>query len=138
MVSGNATIFDRLKHCQRCQKYEKYKSAEITKRESESYKHGHHDSCEFRKKKNKENQQTTMINFTARVKQARRIARKEALENDGRLVGDVQVTVQNFVPMGASATKTDRLPTTPFTDRVKKVAFVDDLIEHVENKMEQL
>jgi hypothetical protein len=75
-----------------------------------------------------------MINFTARVKQARRIARKEALENDGRLVGDVQVTVQNFVPMGASATKTDRLPT---TKRVKKVDFVYDLIEYVEKKMEE-
>jgi hypothetical protein len=137
MVSGHAIVFDRLKHCRRCQKYEKYKSAEITKREWESYKHGHHDSCEFRKKKTKENQETTMDNFTARVKQARCIARKEALENDGRLVGDVQVTVQNFVPMGASATKTDRLPTTPSTDRVKKVDFVYDLIEYVEKRIEE-
>ncbi len=103
MVSGHAIVFDRLKHCRRCQKYEKYKSAEITKREWESYKHGHHDSCEFRKKKTKENQETTMDNFTARVKQARHMARKEALENDGRLVGDVQVTVHTYVPMGASA-----------------------------------
>jgi hypothetical protein len=55
--------------------------------------------------KPKENQQTTMDNFTARVKQAHQIARKEALENDGWLVGDVQVTVHNYVPMGGERNK---------------------------------
>jgi hypothetical protein len=85
MFSGHAIVFDRLKSTADAARNTKNTSRPKSQKES-----GSPTSMDITTPVSlrggggsKENQQTTMDNFTARVKQARQIARKEALENDG-------------------------------------------------------